>query len=173
LATFAFSANEPGAFQCRLDAGSYAPCTSPKTYTRLKGGVHRFMVRAIDAAGNVDAVPAVAQWTIGTAVARNAAVSALFAPAAGARVTRPPLLRWRAVPRASYYNVQLYRAGRKVLTAWPRRTRLQLQMRWRFNGRAERFRPGLYRWYVWPAYANRRFGKLVGTSTFVFVRRQG
>jgi hypothetical protein len=46
-------------------------------------------------------------------------------------------------------------------------------MRWRFNGRAERFRPGLYRWYVWPAYANRRFGKLVGTSTFVFVRRQG
>jgi hypothetical protein len=172
-ATFAFSANEPGAFQCRLDAGSYTPCKSPKTYTRLKGGVHRFMVRAIDAAGNVDAVPAVAQWTIGTAVARNAAVSALFAPAAGARVTRPPLLRWRAVPRASYYNVQLYRAGRKVLTAWPRRTRLQLQVRWRFNGRAERFRPGLYRWYVWPAYANRRFGKLVGTSTFVFERRQG
>lgn len=166
-ATFAFSANEPGSFQCRLDTGSYAPCTSPKTYTRLKGGVHRFMVRAIDAAGNVDAVPAVAQWTIG------AAVSALFAPAAGARVTRPPLLHWRAVPRASYYNVQLYKAGRKVLTAWPRRTRLQLQMRWRFNGRAERFRPGLYRWYVWPAYANRRFGKLLGTSTFVFVRRQG
>ena len=172
-ATFAFSANEAGAFQCRLDAGSYAPCKSPKTYTRLKGGVHRFMVRAIDAAGNVDAVPAVAQWTIGTAVARNAAVSALFAPAAGARVMRPPLLRWRAVPRASYYNVQLYRAGRKVLTAWPRRTRLQLQMRWRFNGRAERFRPGLYRWYVWPGYADRRFGKLVGTSTFVLVRRQG
>jgi large repetitive protein len=167
-ATFAFSANEPGSFQCRLDAGSYAPCKSPTTYTRLKRGVHRFMVRAIDAAGNVDAVPAVAQWRIG----RNAAVSALFAPAAGARVTRPPLLRWRAVPRASYYNVQLYKAGRKVLTAWPRRTRLQLQMRWRFNGRAERFGPGLYRWYVWPAF-NRRFGKLVGTSTFVVVRRQG
>jgi hypothetical protein len=167
-ATFAFSANEPGSFQCRLDAGSYAPCKSPTTYTRLKRGVHRFMVRAIDAAGNLDAVPAVAQWRIG----RNAAVSALFAPEAGARVTRPPLLRWRAVPRASYYNVQLYKAGRKVLTAWPRRTRLQLQMRWRFNGRAERFRPGLYRWYVWPAF-NRRFGKLVGTSTFVVVRRQG
>ncbi|MGH3082027.1 MAG: hypothetical protein ACRDNH_12985 [Gaiellaceae bacterium] len=173
LATFAFSANEPGAFQCRLDAGSYAPCKSPKSYTRLKDGVHRFMVRAIDAAGNVDAVPAVARWTIGTAVVRNAAVSALFAPAAGARVTRPPLLRWRGVPRAAFYNVQLYKAGRKVLTAWPRRTRLQLQARWRFNGRAERFRPGQYRWYVWPAYANRRFGKLVGTSTFVFVRRQG
>jgi hypothetical protein len=172
-ATFAFSANEPTAFQCRLDAGSYARCKSPKTYRRLKGGVHRFTVRAIDAAGNVDAVPAVARWTIGAAVTRNAAASTLFAPAAGARVTRPPLLRWQAVPRATYYNVQLYRAGRKVLTAWPRRASLQLQMRWKFRGRSERLRPGLYRWYIWPAYANGRFGRLVGTSTFVFVHRQG
>jgi hypothetical protein len=172
-ATFVFSANERGTFQCRLDTGSFAPCGSPKTYARLKDGVHRFMVRAIDAAGNADATPAASQWTIGRAATRTAAASALFAPAAGTRLTRPPLLRWRAVPRASYYNVQLYRGGRKVLTAWPSRTGLQLRMQWRFNGRVQRLKPGLYRWYVWPAYgraADRRYGRLLGTSTFVVAR---
>src|SRR5215218_762162 len=171
VATFAFAANEPGAFQCRLDTGSFAPCTSPKTYVRLRSGAHRFMVRAVDAAGNADTTPAVSQWTIGAAVTRSAAgTSALFAPAAGARLSRAPLLRWRAARRATYYNVQLYRAGRKVLTAWPNRTRLQLRMRWRFSGRAERLQPGVYRWYVWPGYGpatQRRYGRLLGTSTFV------
>jgi hypothetical protein len=98
------------------------------------------------------------------------AASALLAPLSGARVTRPPLLRWRPVRRATYYNVQLYRTGRKVLTAWPSRTKLQLRARWRFNGRLERLKSGSYRWYVWPGYgraADRRYGDLLGTSTFI------
>ena len=44
---------------------------------------------------------------------------ALTRPAVGARVTAPPVLAWRAVPKATYYNVQLYRGGRKILTIWP------------------------------------------------------
>lgn len=173
-AAFTFSANESATFQCRLDGGSFSPCGAPSSYARLASGVHRFAVRAIDAAGNVDATPAGSEWTV-AGVTRTVATSALFAPAAGARVTRPPLLRWRPVRGAAYYNVQLYRAGRKVLTAWPTQARLQLRARWRFNGRVQRLAPGVYRWFVWPGHGQvtaRRYGKVLGASTFV-VRRAG
>jgi hypothetical protein len=170
-ASFTFSSSETATFECRLDDASFARCSSPSAYSSLAVGRHRFAVRAVDAAGNVDESPASAEWAITQAPRRRSvAVSALFAPKAGARVTRPPLLRWRPVKRASYYNVQLYRGGRKVLTAWPTRTRLQLRPSWTFNRRAERLRPGLYRWYVWPGYGRApvgRYGRLLGSSTFV------
>jgi large repetitive protein len=168
-ATFAFSASESATFQCALDGGFFSSCSSPKTYTGLASGPHRFVVRAIDPAGNIDATPSASEWTIARP-RTTAARSALFAPAAGARVTRPPLLRWRTVPGAAYYNVQLYRAGRKVLTTWPTRPRLQLRSRWTLNGREQRLKPGLYRWYVWPGFkrgSKRSYGRLLGRSTFV------
>src|SRR5439155_15425560 len=67
LATFTFSANEAGSsFQCSLDGGDFAACPSPRTYSGLADGSHSFQVRAIDAAGNVDATPADSGWTIDT-----------------------------------------------------------------------------------------------------------
>jgi hypothetical protein len=134
-------------------------------------------VRAIDAAGNVDATPAVHRWTIVAApvtTRRTRAASALLAPRAGARVTSPPLLRWRRVPRASYYNVQLFRGSVKILSAWPTRTRLQLRARWTYLGRQRRLAAGTYRWYVWPGYGKaslRRYGRVLGGSTFKVVSR--
>jgi hypothetical protein len=62
--TFAFSSPETGTFECRVDAASFAACTSPYTTAPLSQGSHTFSVRAIDAAGNVDGSPATHAFTI-------------------------------------------------------------------------------------------------------------
>ena len=53
-------------FECKLDAGSFGPCGSPKTYAGLTEGSHTFSVRAVDAAGNADPTPAAHTWTVDT-----------------------------------------------------------------------------------------------------------
>jgi hypothetical protein len=52
---------------------------------------------------------------------------------------------------------------------WPGSATLQLQAIWRFRRHRYHFKPGTYRWYVWPGYGKRsaaRYGHKVGTSTF-------
>jgi subtilisin-like proprotein convertase family protein len=54
-ATFEFTGTDTRAiatFQCRLDNGAFAACTSPFT-VKVKKGRHNFQVRAVDEAGNV------------------------------------------------------------------------------------------------------------------------
>ena len=64
-ATFSFSASEAGGtFECRLDGGAWRGCSSPTSYGGLKHGNHSFRVRAIDAAGNRDATPALRSFSI-------------------------------------------------------------------------------------------------------------
>jgi lysophospholipase L1-like esterase len=65
--TFSFS-SEPGAsFECKLDAGAYAACGSPKTAAYLTDGSHTFYVRATDPVGNTDPSPATRTFTVRTA----------------------------------------------------------------------------------------------------------
>jgi hypothetical protein len=64
-ATFAFTSNDPTAtFECSLDGGAFAACGSGQSYPGLNEGAHTFAVRAVDPAGNVDATPATAAWTV-------------------------------------------------------------------------------------------------------------
>jgi hypothetical protein len=64
-AAFEFGANEPDTtFECSLDGGAYATCTSPASYSDLALGAHTFAVRAVDAVGNIDASPASFAWTV-------------------------------------------------------------------------------------------------------------
>jgi hypothetical protein len=58
-ARFAFKANEPATFRCKLDGGAFAKCKSPFVSGVLAAGLHRFAVRATDIAGNLG--PAVAR----------------------------------------------------------------------------------------------------------------
>jgi hypothetical protein len=132
--------------------------------TGLRNGVrYRYRVRATDAAGNAS-----------TASATASPESRLLGPRPRARMARPPVLRWKRVAHARYYNVQLFRGDRKVLSAWPRHPRLRLHRAWRFNGHSQRLRAGTYRWYVWPGYgprARRDYGRLLGLRTFTILRR--
>jgi len=83
-ASVAFSATETATFQCRIDGGAWSACTSPKAYSGLGVAAHTVDVRATDTAGNVDATPASASWTVtATATATaDAPPPVISAPAA-------------------------------------------------------------------------------------------
>ena len=58
---------EPGTtFECKLDSGAWAPCTSPFTASGLADGTHTLQMRAVDAAGNASGV-VTSTWTVDTA----------------------------------------------------------------------------------------------------------
>jgi subtilisin len=74
--SFAFSSSESGGgFECRVDSGDWAGCSSPHTTAALADGAHIFSVRAKDAAGNVDSSPASQTFTVDT-VAPDTAITA-------------------------------------------------------------------------------------------------
>lgn len=62
--SFSFTSNEPDArFQCATGSAPFAACSSPTRSLHSDIGPIEFRVRAIDAAGNVDASPAAFTWT--------------------------------------------------------------------------------------------------------------
>ena len=98
-------------------------------------------------------------------------VTAKPAPQAVAATKQAPTprLRWRKVKRADYYNVQLYRGDRKIMSVWPRGNQLQLKRNWTYRGKKRTLAAGSYHWYVWPGYGRRsehRYGKLIAHRRF-------
>jgi hypothetical protein len=122
---------------------------------------YRYTLSASDKAGNT--------------VSRSASampLPVLYAPRPGARLRRhaSPFFAWKPVRSARYYNLQLWRSGRKVGSWWPTAARLQIHSRWRSEGRAQRLERGSYTWYIWPGRGARRLGRygpLHGKSTFL------
>jgi Zn-dependent metalloprotease len=63
--SFTFSADESGStFECRMDGGTWATCSSPHMTASLGDGAHTFEVRAYDPSGNVDATPSSMAFTV-------------------------------------------------------------------------------------------------------------
>jgi hypothetical protein len=117
--------------------------------TARNGNRYTYVVAAFDEAGNKSLAKGVATPS-----------PPLLSPRAAAHIKGGTTLRWRAVPHATYYNVQLWLHGAKVLTRWPAGTSFHLP----------RLRPGRYTWLVWPGLgprAKHRYGPLIGRSTFV------
>ncbi|WP_408890221.1 Ig-like domain-containing protein [Myxococcus faecalis] len=75
-ATFTFTSTEsPALFECSLDGGTFAACTTPATFNNLSQGNHTLAVRARDSAGNVDGTPATRTWTVDTVAPETTIVS--------------------------------------------------------------------------------------------------
>jgi hypothetical protein len=122
-----------------------------------------YELRTVDRSGNT---------SDGVWLSARPRAARLFNPRPNARLSSPPILRWVAVPVTLYYNVQLYRGSRKVLSAWPRGNHFELHPRWLYAGRRERLLPGAYHWFVWPGRGPRTrssYGPLLGRSSFVIV----
>lgn len=112
----------------------------------------------------------------------------LYSPARGSVVTSLPLLAWRPVAGASYYNLQVYYgvgkalrrvaslsvSGRKVLSVWPLQPRYRMKKTWTYKGKTRKLALGRYRWYVYPGIGKRtahKYGPLIGQSDFVVAKR--
>ena len=93
----------------------------------------------------------------------------LRAPRDGGVVHAPPRLAWDKVAKATFYNVQLYRSGSKILSAWPRAATIRVKGHWSYSGHHFRLKKGQYQWFVWPGFGPRskgRYGRLLGQATF-------
>jgi hypothetical protein len=140
----------------RVYKGDAHSFTDPKL---RNGDRYRYVLSATDQAGNVARASATAE------------PRALSSPPQGATVRHPPLLRWSKVAGASYYNVQVFAGGHKILSMWPVGTTVKLPRSWTYEGHHHALGKGAYRWYVWPGFGPRKsstYGKLLGGSVFKF-----
>jgi hypothetical protein len=117
-----------------------------------------YALRSIDVAGNRSPVAAV-----------SGRASRILSPRYGAVVGSPPLIDWTSVRSATYYNMQLWREGRKILSVWPSRSSYRLRSGWTFGGRHYALRQATYRVYVWPGFGAKsavNYGGLLGWTSF-------
>jgi len=77
----------------------------------------------------------------------------------------------RRPPRSTLFPyTTLFRSS-----TWPAGDRLKLTKKWKYGGRAYALTPGRYRWFVFPGFGARsaaKYGPVVGTSSFVIVKRK-
>jgi hypothetical protein len=147
----------PGRGKAKSTAVYHGKSTSFRDTGLKMGDRYRYTVTATDDAGNV------------AQVVKTAAMLALYSPAPGQRVSAGAPMAWIAAKSASYYNIQLFRNGKKVLSKWPATPRFKLPGSWTFAGKHYKLQRGKYTWYVWPGLGARskaHYGKLLGGSTF-------
>jgi hypothetical protein len=119
---------------------------------------YRYRIQSVDQAGNASA-----------SVEVNGRPSKIYSPVFGAIRRSPPLIDWTPVRNATYYNVQVWRNGHKVLSRWPLRSSTRLRSSWAFAGRTFSFTSGHYVVYAWPGFgrkASARYGGLLGWTAF-------
>ena len=84
-------------------------------------------------------------------------------PLTGSVLHKVPVLTWKPKKGSAYYNLQLYRNGKRVLVVWPSQASYRMP--------ASVLKPGTYVWYVWPALrvgGTAKFASLIGRATFVY-----
>jgi len=117
-----------------------------------------YRIRSVDLAGN--ASTAVETWAWPTPI---------LWPRYDAIVHRPPVVDWTSVRNATYYNMQVWREGRKLLSVWPTGSSYRLRSSWTFLGRRHMLAGGRVTVYVWAGFGARaaaRYGPLYGQTRF-------
>jgi len=119
--SFTFSSTDSQAkFECQLDSGAWAGCTSPYSPTsKLAEGSHTFAVRAKDSAVDVYGTPESYTWTIAFPVATPKATpngAELTATAGGATLTPSPTPTKTSTPNGAELTAT---AGGATLTPSP------------------------------------------------------
>jgi hypothetical protein len=144
----------------------------------LTNGVeYRFLLIAYDKAGN---------RASGVAVVALAQQQTLLAPPNGAVISAAPLVKWKPVKGARYYNAQIWfepagsgravlaaAAARKVMSVWPTKPSFKMKKSWRFGGKKFTLKQGRYLLYIWPGVGPKsanRYGKLLVQAEFTISR---
>ena len=127
------------------------------------GAEYLYTVQSIDEAGNASNVVSITGLPKVLTLQKTP-----FVP----RAAHSPILRWRRVSGAAYYNVQLYRGSKRIYAAWPRMPQAGLPPTWKWSGHRFRLTPGRYHWYVWAGFGSRTLAqyRLVGRARFVVPR---
>ena len=132
---------------------------------KIQSGIeYRYSVRTYDQAGNGSELRTVLAFPKVVSLGKIG-----YTP----RTAGQPILSWPARPGASYYHVQLFRNGKRILAAWPLKTELALRAHWRWAGRRYRLAPARYAWFAWAGFGPRSAAryKLLGHSTFIVPKR--
>jgi fibronectin type 3 domain-containing protein len=125
------------------------------TVSAKPGSAEHFAVFAYDQSGNASA----AVYAAATLPAAGP-----MSPPSGSVLSGTAHLTWRTVAKATYYNVQVYLAKKRVAIAWPRGTS------WAVPGGALK-KGQTYTWYVWPGLGPQKaahYGSLIGKATFTY-----
>ena len=119
---------------------------------------YRYRIASLDRAGNASPVGEVTAWP-----------GPILTPRYGEIVHSPPLVDWRPVRRATYYNMQLWRGGKKILSVWPVTSQYRLRSSWVFKGRRHVLSDGQVSVFVWAGFGPKaavRYGPLYGRTVF-------
>jgi HYR domain len=117
-----------------------------------------YRIRSFDHAGNRSRAATVSAWP-----------TPILWPRYDAVVHSPPVVDWRSVRNATYYNMQVWRDGRKLLSVWPLVSRYRLRSSWTFKGKRHMLSGGRVTVYVWPGFGPKaavRYGPLYGRTRF-------
>ncbi|MBA3844723.1 MAG: hypothetical protein H0X39_19245, partial [Actinobacteria bacterium] len=79
---------------------------------------------------------------------------------------REHVLRWQG--SAPYFDLVLWRDGKRILDSWPTEPQLQLPTSWTYAGKQYRLTPGTYLWFVYPGIGQRarsHYGPLAASGS--------